>query len=358
MLDFSILDPGCPDPQAVALDLPLDGVALLVAHPSRLDPAKVLYRAGIDQALDAWIAATSPDMPILRRARRTGWSEPLANDDDPASVAVMGSGGGLVMVPASYSDQRWWVLVLSCTRQRLGEDRLRAAECWLRRMQGRYEAGQEPEVGRAITDAGGQLLHSNATLHCATNRNPADTIAQVIRQWVPMRWPDLTPGKRYDATTRCGDTRAWLSLWPMCADRRQRESGSASPRKPGYWLVESRTTEDHPLPPAEPGVDPRVHRALGLLDIAYAQNPDLSEIAAHVETSPYHFHRLFSQEMGMSPKAYLQRKQMQMACQLLRATRQPISDIARRVGYTNHGHFTSSFQRVIGTSPSRYRESV
>ena len=46
-----------------------------------------------------------------------------------------------------------------------------------------------------------------------------------------------------------------------------------------------------------------------------------------------------------------------MAKWMLRALRIPIGSIAEMTGFSSHGHFTSTFHRLIGVSPTEYRES-
>jgi len=355
MLDLSILAPGAGGHHRLLPDLPVEGAALLVGHPNRLNPALVLQRRSIGGALEKWVQACGPGMPLLRRARRAGFSEPLSNDDDPTTRTLLGPGGGLVMLPASYSDRRWWVLVLKASRQRLGEGQLRLAELWLRDFHGRFESGPEQHVGRGLVTTQGKTLHRNTPLAAALiGELPRDPVAEVIRDWVPLRWDHANDTQPLDITIRVADRPVWLRLWAMHTELNPAEHGKTDP---DYWFVEYRESRDHPLPTVALDVDSRVHRALGLIDRDYRLAPDLTRIAEHVGTSPYHFHRLFTQVVGLSPKAYLQQKQMQIACWLLQTTRQPIRDVAHHVGYSNHGHFTSTFQRVIGNSPSHYRES-
>ena len=73
--------------------------------------------------------------------------------------------------------------------------------------------------------------------------------------------------------------------------------------------------------------------------------------------SPLHFQRLYMKQVGISPKQYLMRKQLQMAKWFLRAHRIHISKVASATGFSSHGHFTSTFHRLIGVSPTEYRES-
>ena len=101
----------------------------------------------------------------------------------------------------------------------------------------------------------------------------------------------------------------------------------------------------------------RVAQAVAYIHENFNQSPTLTQVAQNVGVSPFHFHRLFMKHVGISPKQYLQRKQMQVAKWLLRSSRQSIGKVATQSGFASHGHFTSTFQRMAGMSPRRYRES-
>ncbi|NMM51797.1 helix-turn-helix transcriptional regulator [Paenibacillus aquistagni] len=67
------------------------------------------------------------------------------------------------------------------------------------------------------------------------------------------------------------------------------------------------------------------------------------------------FYRLFKQEMGITPKAYLLDARMKKACVLLMESRQNITHIALELGYDSIHYFTNQFRAKYGISPSEYR---
>jgi len=102
--------------------------------------------------------------------------------------------------------------------------------------------------------------------------------------------------------------------------------------------------------------DERIALAVAYLHDHYHLASSLAQIAEVVHISPFHFHRLFTRQVGLSPKHYLQHKQLQVARWLLRTSRMPVGEIAARIGFASHGHFTSTFHRIVGASPTDYRE--
>lgn len=86
-----------------------------------------------------------------------------------------------------------------------------------------------------------------------------------------------------------------------------------------------------------------------------ARDTSLSELAALVGLSPFHFTRMFKQSAGASPYAYLRRLRAERACVLLATTDLPVIEIALTVGYDTPQAFARMFRAEAGTSPSQWR---
>ena len=119
--------------------------------------------------------------------------------------------------------------------------------------------------------------------------------------------------------------------------------------------MELRPLDPDELPIVGTVPDPRIALAIAYVHEHFRDTPSLAQIARHVHMSQYHFHRLFSRLAGISPKHYLQKKQIQVGKWLLRATKRPVGDIAALAGFASHGHFTSTCQRHLGMNPTQYR---
>jgi AraC-like DNA-binding protein/quercetin dioxygenase-like cupin family protein len=83
----------------------------------------------------------------------------------------------------------------------------------------------------------------------------------------------------------------------------------------------------------------------------------IPEVAAQVHLSRRHLSRLFTQFVGTSPAAYIERVRLERACTLLRQTNIPIKGIAAAVGYENVHHFTRAFSRRFGCPPGAFRQA-
>ena len=84
----------------------------------------------------------------------------------------------------------------------------------------------------------------------------------------------------------------------------------------------------------------------------------LPAVAEAVGMSYFHFSRAFKQSMGVSPNNYLVERRVERAKKLLAETDTPVVETALRVGFASQSHFTTTFRRLVGTTPKAYRESL
>jgi AraC-like DNA-binding protein len=101
---------------------------------------------------------------------------------------------------------------------------------------------------------------------------------------------------------------------------------------------------------AEPNA---VKRAREYLEAHYDQNVSLDELAAAAVVSPFHLARLFRQQTGLPPHAYLTHLRITHAKQRL-AQGQPIADVAAAVGFSDQSHLTRWFKRIVGVTPGQF----
>ncbi|MCD4535804.1 AraC family transcriptional regulator [Nocardioides sp. cx-169] len=100
----------------------------------------------------------------------------------------------------------------------------------------------------------------------------------------------------------------------------------------------------------------RLLRARDLMDRTYAEPLDVGRLAAAALMSPAHFAREFKRVFGEPPHRYLLRRRIERAMFLLRTRDRPVGEICHRVGFTSIGTFGRVFRRLVGCSPSAFRE--
>lgn len=68
-----------------------------------------------------------------------------------------------------------------------------------------------------------------------------------------------------------------------------------------------------------------------------------------------HFDRVFRRMVETSPRQYFLRVRVEAACRWLAESHDTIAAIAVACGFHDHAHFTRSFRRIVGLTPSAYR---
>jgi AraC-like DNA-binding protein len=92
---------------------------------------------------------------------------------------------------------------------------------------------------------------------------------------------------------------------------------------------------------------------------AHAHEPiDLSRAAATAGLSPFHFLRLFTRVIGVTPHQFLIRSRLKRAARLLAGDGPPITDVALEAGFADLSNFVRTFHRAAGVSPRRFRQAA
>ena len=86
------------------------------------------------------------------------------------------------------------------------------------------------------------------------------------------------------------------------------------------------------------------------------QRLSLEAMASWAGLSPFHFLRVFTRTLGLTPHQYLIRCRLVDAARLLGAREQPVTVIAFDVGFDDLSHFIRTFRRATGLAPKRFRD--
>jgi AraC family L-rhamnose operon transcriptional activator RhaR len=106
----------------------------------------------------------------------------------------------------------------------------------------------------------------------------------------------------------------------------------------------------------KPGQSHRaVAAALKLIDDAPTEPWTLSTLAARVHVEPTYFVRLFRGVVGLPPMAYLIRRRLELATNLLRRDELAVGEVGAMAGWDDANYFSRSFRQHFGMTPSRYR---
>jgi AraC-like DNA-binding protein len=84
---------------------------------------------------------------------------------------------------------------------------------------------------------------------------------------------------------------------------------------------------------------------------------ELQDAAAQAGVSPFHFLRLFSSVLGVTPHQYLVRSRLRHAARLLADDERAVTDVAYDVGFADLSNFVRTFHRAAGVSPLKFRQA-
>ena len=96
--------------------------------------------------------------------------------------------------------------------------------------------------------------------------------------------------------------------------------------------------------------------AKNFIENHYGEHISVEDIAAAIPISEKHLCQIFKEEFHMTPSEYLTEYRMRNACLLLKQTEFSIEDIAGMVGYDYPNYFSSLFHKTVGVSPRAFRE--
>ncbi|NIQ39771.1 MAG: methylated-DNA--[protein]-cysteine S-methyltransferase [Proteobacteria bacterium] len=98
----------------------------------------------------------------------------------------------------------------------------------------------------------------------------------------------------------------------------------------------------------------RIEKAIEYLQGHYLDQPNLNELAGHVNLSPFHFQRLFRRWAGISPKRYLQFLTVEHARGLLDESR-TVLDATYDSGLSSPGRLHDLFVAIDAVTPGEFK---
>jgi AraC family transcriptional regulator of adaptative response/methylated-DNA-[protein]-cysteine methyltransferase len=99
----------------------------------------------------------------------------------------------------------------------------------------------------------------------------------------------------------------------------------------------------------------RIEAAILYIQANFHRQPELEEIAAAVNLSPFHFQRMFSSWAGVSPKKFGRYLTISYAKALLRENSATVFDAAFEVGLSGSGRLHEMFVTLEGMTPGEYK---
>lgn len=101
--------------------------------------------------------------------------------------------------------------------------------------------------------------------------------------------------------------------------------------------------------------EPLAQRILQYLDLHYAEDIGLQELADLLNVSTFYLAHVFKDCFGYSPMQYILRRRIGEAQTLLITTDLSVTEIAAKVGFDNPSHFNQMFTKNVGLPPRKYK---
>lgn len=105
-----------------------------------------------------------------------------------------------------------------------------------------------------------------------------------------------------------------------------------------------------------PGRAGWLQQAVEYLHANFKESPTLQEVAQAAGVHPVHLAREFRRKQGLTIGGYIRKLRVDLACEELVRSKQPIVDIAVKAGFSDHSHMTRVFHRQTGLTPSEFRK--
>lgn len=103
---------------------------------------------------------------------------------------------------------------------------------------------------------------------------------------------------------------------------------------------------------------PEVNKILDYIDHHFDKDITVKSLSKYVMMGENYVSALFKKKMGKTLIHYLHEVRVARACAYLEETDLPVSEIGARVGFVNDNYFIKIFKRIVGMTPSQYRQSV
>jgi len=95
-----------------------------------------------------------------------------------------------------------------------------------------------------------------------------------------------------------------------------------------------------------------------IIDVRFRTSIKLLELAKAAGVHPAHLSKTFTRAFGCTIGEYVRDRRVEFARIQMESPALTLSEIAFAAGFADQSHFSKTFKRVVGTSPSEYRQAT
>ena len=147
------------------------------------------------------------------------------------------------------------------------------------------------------------------------------------------------------------------SVWKVVNRRKQEQERKKLQRYGEKWVDEEKDSMMEAQ--GEKKSSEQIVRECERYILEHLESEELSvnDVAGYCHLSPIYLNRIFKKEKGISISQYMIREKMSLAAELLKDGKLAANLVALRVGYPSYPHFSATFKKYYGVSPSKYQEN-
>jgi AraC-like DNA-binding protein len=101
-----------------------------------------------------------------------------------------------------------------------------------------------------------------------------------------------------------------------------------------------------------------VNRLEELLKDKYSETFSLNDLSHELNIHPVHLSRSFSRYFRCTLGEYIRSARIEKSLRLMSRRKLSLTEIATTCGFADQSHFTRSFRRIMGVTPSTYRKII
>lgn len=102
----------------------------------------------------------------------------------------------------------------------------------------------------------------------------------------------------------------------------------------------------------------RLSRVIAFVEEHLADDLCVSTLAMVAGMSPFYFCRSFKQSTGTTPHRYVLSRRMEQAKVLIEKNGVSLLEVAQQLGFADQSQFTRVFRKILGLTPSQYRDAL